>query len=219
MKALSLSGLCLFGLALASPAVAENRAQGWEIGLDLLYQDSTDISFEGGSSASIEDDIGLAVTFGYRFNPRLEIQFDLDWAVVDYDVTIQSAIAPGVQFQGRGEIESFTPRIGVSFNFLESDLTPYVNGTVGWSFVDTNIPNGPVQFGCWWDPWWGQICAPYQSTKSIDDATYSLGAGARWDFSECCMVRFGYEKRWFDYSNATSTPDFDELRLGFSLRY
>lgn len=219
MKALTRSGLCVLGMTLSHSALPENRGPGWEIGLDLLYQDSTDISFNGGSSASIEDDLGVAFTFGYRFNPRLEVQFDLDWAVVDYDVNIQSASVPSLQFRGSGELESFTPRIGVNFNFMESDFTPYVNGTVGWSFVDTNIPNGPVQIGCWWDPWWGQICTPYQSTKSIDDATYSIGAGARWDFSQCCMFRLGYEKRWFDYGNATSTPDFDELRLGFSFRY
>jgi opacity protein-like surface antigen len=219
MKASILSGMCLLGVALSTTALAENRGPGWEIGVDVKYQDSTDITFEGGSSAALEDDIGFALTFGYRFNSRLELQFALDWETVDYDVTIQSAIAPSLQFRGTGELESFTPRIGASFNFLEGDFTPYVNGTLGWSFVDTNIPDGPVQVGCWWDPWWGQICAPYQSTKSIDDFAYSLGVGARWDFSDCCMVRLGYEKRWFDYSKATSTPDFDEIRVGFSFRY
>lgn len=219
MKSLTLPGLCLFGIALTCPALAENRGPGWEVGMDVMYQDSTDITFEGGSTASLQDDIGIAFTFGYRFNNRLELQFGLDWEVVDYDVVLNSALVPGLTARGSGELESFTPKIGVNFNFLEGDFTPYVNGTLGWSFVDTNIPEGRVQVGCWWDPWWGQVCAPYQNTKSIDDPAYSVGAGARWDFSQCCMLRLGYEKRWFDYSKATSTPDFDEIRLGFSFRY
>ena len=33
----------------------------------------------------------------------------------------------------------------MNFNFLEGDLTPYVTGGVGWSFIDTNIPDAPPQ--------------------------------------------------------------------------
>jgi hypothetical protein len=76
-----------------------------------------------------------------------------------------------------------------------------------------------VQVGCWWDPWWGQICTPYQSTKSIDDPVYQIGAGVRWDISTAYTMRFMYEKHWFDYDKAASTPDFDQLKLGITFRY
>jgi opacity protein-like surface antigen len=197
-----------------------DRGTGWEFGADLLYQDSQDIAFDGGSGASIEDDIGLGITFGYRFNDRLELQFGVDWQNVDYEVTVLSDASLGLQqFTGRGELERFTPRAAVVFNFFEGDLTPYVTGGVGWSFIDTNIPNAPPQNVCWWDPWFGYVCGQFQSTRTLDELTYNAGVGLRWDVSPGYTMKLSYEKQWLDLGTATSTPDFDQLRLGVTFRY
>ena len=67
------------GLLLCSGAALADRQPGWDFGGELLYQFSQDISFDGGSNASLDDDIGIALTFGYRFSPRLELTFGLDW--------------------------------------------------------------------------------------------------------------------------------------------
>ena len=85
-------------VAMSSPAWAQssNRDTGWEYGADLVYLDSTTVDFRGGSTADIEDDFAVAFVFGYRFNPRLEVQFGLDYQSVDYDATIQSADTPGL---------------------------------------------------------------------------------------------------------------------------
>jgi opacity protein-like surface antigen len=201
-----------------SAAASADRQPGWDFGGELLYQSSQDISFNGGSSASLEDDIGIALTFGYRFNSRVELIFGLDWNTVDYDINV----APGsgqLGFSGTGDLESFTPRVGANFNFLEGDLTPYVTGGVGWSFIDTNIPDGPAQSACWWDPWWGYYCGTWQDTRSIDELAYNAGAGVRWDVSSTITLRLGYEKHWIDIGEATSTPDFDQFKFGVSARY
>ena len=142
---------------LCSPIALAERNPGWDYGADIVYQDAQDIDFEGGSSASLEDDIGIALSFGYRFNSRLELTFGLDWNTVDYDFGIVTSTPGGVvtgSVTGNGELESWTPSIGVNFNFLEGDVTPYVSGSLGWAFVDTNIPDAPPQTTCWWDPWW-----------------------------------------------------------------
>src|SRR5688572_24406184 len=113
---MKLSIICLLALAgAASAAQAQNRGSGWEFGIDGIYQDSTDLSFDGGSSAQLEDDIGFAAYFQYRFNQRFEIGFAIDWSLVDYDVTIQSALDPDLQFRGTGEFEAITPRIMANF--------------------------------------------------------------------------------------------------------
>jgi opacity protein-like surface antigen len=213
---------CFVSLAaltiLWSAAANADRQPGWDFGGELIYQDSQDISFNGGSSASLEDDIGIALTFGYRFNSRLELIFGLDWNTVDYDINIAS---DGGQLgvSGSGDLESFTPRVGVNFNVLEGDLTPYLTGGVGWSFIDTNVPDGPPQSACWWDPWWGYYCGTWQDTRSIDELAYNVGVGVRWDVSSTISLRFGYEKHWLDIGEATSTPDFDQLKFGVSASY
>jgi hypothetical protein len=81
--------LFLAASLLAFPVHAQNtRGPGWEFGADIIYQDAADVSFEGGSSASLDADWGLAFTFGYRFNERFELGFALDWQEVDYDATL-----------------------------------------------------------------------------------------------------------------------------------
>jgi opacity protein-like surface antigen len=212
---LPLAALCL---AWSAGANAE-RGVGWDFGADLIYQDSQDIDFKGGSFASLDDDLGIALSFGYRFNSRLELTFGLDWSTVDYNVNVAPGQAGLLGFSANGDLEAFTPRVGLNFNFLEGDVTPYVSAGVGWAFIDTNIPNGPPQTGCYWDPWFGYICSTWQSTRSIDELTYQAGAGIRWDISSGYTLRFGYEKRWIDLGEATSTPGFDLVKLGVTFRY
>jgi opacity protein-like surface antigen len=197
---------------------AQARDPGWEFGGDLIYQDSQDIEGENGSTASLDSDLGIALTFGYRISERLEVAFGLDWNTIDYTANLESDTFPGLSVGVDGELESFTPRVGLNFNFLEGPITPYVTAMLGYSFIDTNIPDGPVQGGCWWDPWYGQVCGTWQSTRSIEELVYGAGLGLRWDLNDAFSMRFSYEKRWIDASDAGS-PDFDQLKLGLSVMY
>jgi opacity protein-like surface antigen len=212
---------CLLAACSVSVASAQNstRGAGWEFAFDVIYQDSTDLSFDGGTTASLDPDWGFTVGAAYRLSERLEIGFGIDWQKIAYDANLQSALLPTLRVGVSGDLEALTPRAWLNFNVMQGPVTPYVNGGIGWSFVDTNIPNSRVQVGCWWDPWFGQICTPYQSTKTLDDFVYQLGAGVRWDVSPGYTLRLGYEKHWFDYGNATSTPDFDQWKLGIAMRY
>lgn len=205
-------------LTLVFAAAQAEREPGWEFGGEAVYQTSNDIDFKGGSSASLDDDLGLSLVFAYRFNSRFDLQFSLDWNTVDYDITVAPGDA-GLGFTGRGDLEAFTPRVAVNFNVLEGDLTPYVTAGVGWSFVDTNIPNGPPETACWWDPWWGYYCGTFQSTRSTDQLTYNAGAGLRWDVSETITLKLGYNRNWVDLGEASGTPGFDQVRFGLYGRY
>ena len=210
----SLAALC----SCWSLAAHADRDTGWEFGGELIYQDSQDISGDNGSAAALDDDIGLALTFGYRVNGNLEVQFGIDWNTVDYTANLVSEDLPNLEVGVDGEMESFTTRVGVNYNFIDGPITPYVNGTIGYSFIDTNIPDGPPQTGCWWDPWYGQICGTWQSTRSLDKFIYGAGLGVRWDTSDTLSVRLEYQKRWIDASDA-GTPDFDQLKLGLTFMY
>jgi len=218
MRASIAFAISIIGLSSAAHGQATREA-GWEFGLDGVYQDGAEHSFDGGTRADFHDDFGLSAYMGYRFNSRFELQFALDWGIVDYDVRLQSVDNPSRQFSGDGEIETFTPKVMVNFNLLDRPLTPFLSAGAGWAFVDTNIPNGPVEIGCWWDPWWGNVCVPYQSTKSFDDPAYQLGLGVRWDFNDSNSLRLVYEKHWLDYSNASDTPDFDQLKFGIAFQF
>ena len=208
--------MCAVALSLLSAeADAQSRGDGWEFGADLIYQNSNDVEFDGGSTVAFESDIGFSIYGGYRFSDRLELQFGVDWTNVDYDVTLQ--LDPGGTVDVSGEIEALTPYIKGSFNFIDGPITPYVSAGIGWSFIDTNIPDGRPQTGCWWDPWYGYICTTVQDTRTSDAFTYNAGLGVRWDLSTGYSLRLSYDKQWYDLENAS--PDFDLFRLGFVMRY
>lgn len=222
--AVLLAGPCLLAGGLANAQSNNSRGPGWEFGADVIYQDSQDIDFDGGSSASLDDDFGIAIIFGYRFSDKLELQFGLDWNDVDYDATLQttSNATPPVPLGSvgvNGTLEAFTPRASINYNFSSGPIAPYVSAGIGWSFIDTNIPEGRPQNVCWWDPWWGYVCGAVQDTRSVDAFEYQLGVGLRWDVGPSFSLRFGYEKHWLDLGEADGTPDFDQLRAGIALRY
>ena len=134
---------------------------------------------------------------------------------MDYDASLQ--LDPAGSVDVSGEVEAFTPFIKGNFNFVDGPITPYVTAGIGWSFIDTNIPNGRPQTGCWWDPWYGYICTTVQDTRTTDSFTYNAGLGVRWDLSTGYSMRLSYEKHWYDLENAS--PDFDQFKLGFVMRY
>jgi opacity protein-like surface antigen len=201
----------------SSAAIAQSRDTGWEFGADVVFQTSQDIGFDNGTT-TFEDDIGLSLYAGYRMSSRLEFQFGLDWSNADYKAEYQPPQLPNTTINIDSEIEEFTPFAKVNFNFLEGPITPFVSANVGWSFIDTNIPEGQAQVGCWWDPWYGQICTTYQPTRSTDALTYGAGIGVRWDLSTGYSMRLAYEKQWYDVDNAGS-PDFDRFKLGIVFVY
>src|SRR5215831_3334000 len=90
-------------------------AQGtWESGLDLVYQNSKTLHFDGGTNAKLDSDTGLSVTFGYRQTPHIEWMFALDWANVDY--TANLVTSPTTSVSAHGSYDSFTPRVNLQYN-------------------------------------------------------------------------------------------------------
>lgn len=223
MKRIQILMMVTLPIVFAPAVLAQNRAdreQTWEFLFDVNYQDSYKVNFEGGSSANTDSDLGFSLGANYHYNNRLQLQFTFDWLRLDYDATIQSGdFPPNPSYGVRGEMESFTPRVNVVLNLLESNFTPYISGGIGWSFIDTNIPQGPPQTGCWWDPWWGYICQTYQNTRDTDELAYQAGVGVRWDVNRGLSLRLGYEKQWIDVGTATSTPGFDVIRFGLGYKY
>ena len=208
--------LALVGLTLCGVASAQTREAGWDVGIDVIYQDSTKLHFTGGSILDLDDDWGLSFNFGYRFNPHLELHFALDYAEVEYSGTLQRQ--GGATAGVRGDMEAFTPRVDLHYNLMAGPFTPFIMGGIGYSFIDTNIPNGRPSTGCWWDPWYGYICTTVQPTHGVDEFTYQTGLGVRWDFARTSSLRLSVEKHWIDLPNANGSPGVVQAKLGFVWR-
>jgi len=215
MKAGVISLLVASCCVIAAAASAQSRDTGWEFGADVVYQPSKDLNIDT-TSIKFDDDYGLSLYAGYRMSSRLEFQFGLDWSNVDYKSKFPG-LTPGTTVELDASLEECTPFAKVNFHFMDGPITPFISAGLGWSFIDTNIPDAPPQTGCWWDPWWGYICDTFQSTKNTDAFTYDVGLGVRWDVSPGYSMRFAYEKHWYDADK--SSPDFDRYKLGIVFVY
>ncbi len=206
--------------AAAQYAGSSSRAQTWEWFGEARFIFSKDISFEHGSSVQTSDDAGFGLGFGYNIDEHWLASFEFGWNQISYRATIASADTPpkqSAQVSGDAGISRFGGSL--TYNLLAQPLTPFVMGTLGYAYVDSNIPNGPPQTGCWWDPWYGYICSTWQSTASSSSFTYGLGVGVRWDAGHSFFTRLSYEYDWIDLSHASSAPGFSQLRLQFGTRY
>jgi opacity protein-like surface antigen len=228
VKTWALAATAVAWLAPAQPAAAQafgapsshDRGQRWEgsFGARLLMSDSAD--FAGGSTIDTEDDLGFVFGFGYHFNDRWLLSGEMSWNTVSYDGDLISAdLPPANPVRINGELDTGSIGGMLTFHLLEGPLTPYASASLGWTWVDTNIATGPPDIGCWWDPFWGQICTPIYDTVSDDSASYGLGLGVRWDFGPGAFARFGYEERWLDIKNADGTPSFGSFRLDIGSKF
>jgi opacity protein-like surface antigen len=206
-------GLAMLALAPAAFAQSADRAGTWETRLDIVYQNSSDWDFNGGTTADIDSDTSFLIGVGYHLSDNLELGGNLTFGQTDYSADIVGDEI-GEIFGVTGEYEYTSLLFDATWNFLPGAFSPFVSASAGWSWVDTNIATGPPQTGCWWDPWWGYVCSTFQNTKSLDGFAYGFDVGARYDFSDSIAAHFSYRMMWVDLENADGTPDVDGFRLG-----
>ena len=211
-------GLAMLALAPAAFAQSADRAGTWETRLDIVYQNSSDWDFNGGTTADVDSDTSFLIGVGYHLSDNLELGGNVTFGQTDYTADIVGDQI-GEIFSVEGEYEYTSLIFDATWNFLPGAFSPFVSANAGWSWVDTNIATEPPQTGCWWDPWWGYVCTTFQDTKSIDGFAYGFDVGARYDFSDSIAAHLSYRMMWVDLDNADGTPDVDGFRLGIGWKF
>lgn len=191
-----------------------DRAQNWDLSIQTRYTSSQDYSLPKNTNLSIDDDLGWGFGFSYNMNERFSLGMLIAWRSVNYDATYSDATDTSTIDNYGGQLDTGTFAAMGQWNVLPKTLTPYVNGGIGWTMVDTNIV-ADYQVGCWYDPWWGYICNGYTSTYGEDAASYALGAGVRFEPSEAVFIQVGYEMDWLDLDNVDSYNIF-RVDVGFT---
>ena len=192
------------------------RAGNWDFFLPLTYIESATISGQGGSNVDLNSDWGLGFGVGYNINDNFQVNGTFTWAYRSYDATVVKD--DGTTQRYSNYMDSSTLSLNGVYYLLNGDITPFISGGVGVTYVDTNIQDGPSSGSCWYDPWWGYVCSSYVPTKTENDVSYNAGIGVRFDVSRTFGLQAGYYKTWIDFSKASDTPDFDTWRLDFVFR-
>ena len=210
----ALTALVCLLLAGASGVDAQDREDRWEFTLGTFYQLGTSIDGQEGSGIDTDNDFGLSVGGAFNFSDRLATRFGLQWAGVGYDATAMDEDGDLVDITGK--YDSFTVSANLIYYLSEAQLSPYVGAGIGWTWIDTRIPNGPPYTWCWWDPWYGYVCSTSYPTETINAFSYQALAGLRYTFdSDRTFLQLGYTSQWMDFDSASGTPRFDVITLDF----
>jgi opacity protein-like surface antigen len=210
-RPICLAGLTLALLVGATAANAQSREGRWEFTLGTPIQLGGTFDFKGGSTVKTNDDWGFGMTAGYNSSEKVTWSFGLKWAGVGYDANVVKDTG-GTQAIS-GTYDAWGLSANLLYNFGRGALTPFVGAGIGYTWIDTNVPNGIPTTGCWWDPWYGYICTTSYPTKTVDSFSYQAMLGLRYAFNPSTFLRFSYASQWVDINNATSTPRFDVIGL------
>jgi opacity protein-like surface antigen len=204
-------------LLVAQPASAQwwdsspgKRTGKWETSIGAYFTGSE--SSDGTNDASVDVDAGYGVSFGlgYNFSEHLALSFDGAWSRADYDAVLDTEDEGPVAISHR--LSLWTGQFNGIYNIVEGPFTPYVQAGIGWTYVDSNVADGPPSTGCWWDPWWGYICAPFYSTNTETNFAWNVGAGLRYELRGGTFLRGGWERTQID-GRSGADLSFDALRV------
>ena len=208
MRRISAAMLVLLLPALASAQGFHNR---WEWSIAGIYQESERTGTVGGSSLEIDSDLGIGFSLDYFFNQKFAVGADLEWLSPDYKATLindQNEVSTI-----NHKFSQFNGRIKASYYFMDGPLTPFVEGGIGWTYVDSNVADGPPITGCWWHPWWGYVCSNYYSTFSETSFSYGGALGLRYRMRGGTMLKLAYNNWEIDGSGDAPNPTLNAVRF------
>jgi opacity protein-like surface antigen len=208
--------LILFAFSAASWA---DRNGDFEFTIQIPYLLGEEVDFEGGAAADIADDPGFGFGIGYHVSEQLAWRMNISWNTTNYDVTRVLDDGLGTEVNLSGTLDTFTLGFGGDYYLTQGKVAPFINANLGWTLVDSNIPAGPPQTVCWWDPWFGYLCSTSQATHNENVFNYGLGAGVRFDMGRNNFIRVGYFQRWLDFDEASDSPTVDTALFEFGFSY
>jgi hypothetical protein len=164
----------------------------------------------------MSDDLGFGFGFGYNLNPHFMV-VDFTWLTANYDAHISNdgnsdGVPDPIQLDVSGTLEASNLQFVGQYNILKGRVTPFLRASLGWAWIDSNIPAGLPQTGCYWDPWYGYICSTFQPTYSDTAFSYGAAAGVRAEITQSFYLEGSYNVLWVD-TNKSGTPSLDGARV------
>jgi opacity protein-like surface antigen len=226
-KEKNMRALVITTLLLAAPALSmaqqfgqpKGRAQSWDFSVGAIYQSGDSSSGQGGSSLDVKDELGLAFNIGYNFTSKLSLNADFDFLRPDFTAIIANEMDPNDTIRIDHTMSQFNGRIKGTLNFMDGPFTPYVELGLGWTYIDSNVADGPPITGCWWHPWWGYICSNFYNTFSGTETSYGGALGLRYEFVGGSFLRASYNLWNLDAGGSAAEPQLESVRLEYGWRF
>jgi opacity protein-like surface antigen len=181
------------------------------------FQNGADKIFTGGSQLDVDSEFGWGFSLGWNWTQNLNLSYRLLFSEPGYAATI----VPEDDVINRRTIENsmskYSHQFNLTYHFRDEGFTPLATVGVGVASVDSNVPNGALDAGCWWDPWWGYVCLADWETYSSTELAYNVGLGFRWDINNAIYTRGTYSLEFIDLDSGTL--DFGTFLLELGLMF
>src|SRR5262245_34886134 len=210
----------MIGLAALAPytmAADSARAGRWQFSFPISFTSGASYDSEE-SSVDVNDDVGWGLGFAYHQNEHLTFGAEWTWIQANYDAHVATDF-DGDQIADdsidvSGTLDATNLQFFGQYNFMAHRFTPFVRASLGWTWVDSNIPSGPATGTCWWHPWYGYICDTWQPTFEDTSFAYGAAGGIRAELAERFFLEGSYNVLWLDLDRA-GTQSFDGFRVNF----
>jgi len=215
----SLATVLLLGSILPAESMSAPtaRSEQWEISIIPTYTNSITLQGGGGSSADISAHSGLGIGIGYNFNDHLGMDLVIGSSSGNYSGTaIDDTNTP--QAYSATYYDSYID-LGLTYYLMPTRLTPFVKGNLGYTYIDSGIPNGQVGNTCWWYPWYGTVCGPYAQTYNSSELNYGGDIGLRYEFNDSVFLKGSIGASYVDFNNISYNYfTIYKLAIGFSFK-
>lgn len=151
----------------------------------------------------------------YNFSSQFALGFDGSYSEPRFEATFNTDEAGLVSVRNR--LSVFNGQLNGTWHLLDGPFTPYLQAGIGWTYVDSNVSDGPPTTGCWWDPFWGYICRNFYDTYDDTNFSYGVGAGVRYEFGNGMFMKASYNRVEVDEGGADLSFDSGKLELGWML--
>jgi opacity protein-like surface antigen len=199
------------------PDYAGLRDGTWEAAALIGNQSSVSAAGENGSSIDIKSEFGWGFSLGWNMTPKWNFSWTFMLAEPGYSATVVPEDPEEPAQTLNYTASRYSNQLKATYHFFSGPLTPYLQAGIGYAKLDSNIPSTPPVTGCWWDPWWGYICATDWRTFSTSEFTYNVGLGFRWDINGALWMRGTWNREFFSTDRADL--DFDTLTLEAGLMW
>jgi opacity protein-like surface antigen len=181
------------------------------------FQNGADKDFDGDAQLDVDSELGWGFSLGWNWTQNLNLSYRLLSTKPGYTATLVTDEDPPEQRTVEHEMSKYSHQFNLTYNFMDGGFTPFVVAGIGVASVDSNVPTGAVEGGCWWDPWWGYICFTDWKTYTATELAYNLGLGFRWDINTALFTRGSYSVEYIDLDSGTL--DFGTFILELGLMF
>ena len=223
MKILSLVALFIISLnsfsqvnSLFDPTIREGKS---EIYFGFMSNASFDLKGSQGGELNARSGFGGIVEGGYNLSKRLYFGMLFSMHKQNYQSNvIVDNTGTITEDQFLSDLLFTSIEFTTRFNLFPTAFTPYLEGSLGMTHINSGVPSGQPVTGCYWDPYTDkEVCNDIYSNATKISFSYSVAAGLHYEITSRANIQLSGRYRFIQTGFNDDFPD--QFSFGLSIGY